>query len=137
MFILEPGVTDGEVRNVERSTTELTGRLAEYARLNEQLRAMRDGVNDIRGTGYSDDGLVTAVAGGRGELLELELDPRIYRDRDATKLAAKIVAAVHEAEAEAAREAVKFAEKLLPASQRGDDVDPMFDPALHALEGGK
>jgi DNA-binding protein YbaB len=123
------------VRIVERSTTELTGRLAEYARLAEQVRAMRDSVDDIRGTGCSDDGLVTAVVGGRGELLELELDPRIYRDRDAAGLAAKILAAVHEAAAEAGQEAVTFAEKLLPANRRGDDVDPRFDPALHLLDG--
>jgi DNA-binding protein YbaB len=128
---------------VERSTTELTGRLTEYARLAEQMKAMRDNVDEIRGTGYSDDDLVTAVVGGRGNLVELELDPRIYRDRNATELAAKIVAAVHEAAEDAEREAAKFAEKLLPPNQRGDDVDPMFDPALRLLgeasttEGGK
>jgi DNA-binding protein YbaB len=118
---------------VERSTTELTGRLTEYTRLAEQMTAMRNNVDEIRGTGYSDDDLVTAVVGGRGNLVELELDPRIYRDRNATELAAKIVAAVHEAAEDAEREAVKFAEKLLPPNQRRDDVDPMFDPALHLL----
>jgi DNA-binding protein YbaB len=119
---------------VERSTTELTGRLAEYARLAEQVRTMRDNVGEIRGTGYSDDGLVTAVVGGRGELVELELDPRIYRDRNAAELAEKIVATIHDAAAEAEREATKFAEKLLPPNMRGDDVDPVFDPALHMLD---
>lgn len=124
---------------MERSTTELTGRLAEYHRLAEQVRAVQDGVDDIRGTGYSDDDLVTAVVNGRGALVELELDPRIYRDRNATELATKIVAAIHEATGDAAT----FAEKLLPPSRRGDDVDPMFGPALHLLgepsapEGGK
>jgi DNA-binding protein YbaB len=127
---------------VERSTTELTGRLAEYTLLAEQAKAMRDNIDGICGTGYSDDGLVTAVVGGRGNLVELELDPRIYRDRNATELAAKIVAAVHEATEDAERETARFAEKLLPPDQRGD-VDPMFDPALHLLdeastaEGGK
>jgi DNA-binding protein YbaB len=119
---------------VERSTTELTGRLAEYARLAEQVRTMRDNVGEIRGTGYSDDGLVTAVVGGRGELVELELDPRIYRDRNAAELAEKIVATIHDAAAEAEREATKFAEKLLPPNMRGADVDPVFDPALHMLD---
>lgn len=127
---------------MERSATELTGRLAEYARLADQVKAMRDNVDEVRGTGYSEDGLVTAVVGGRGELVELELDPRIYRDRNATELAAKIVAAVHDAAAEAGRESTKFAEQLLPKHKRGDDVDPTFGPALHMLdqasgEGGK
>jgi DNA-binding protein YbaB len=120
---------------VERSTTELTGRLAEYARLTEQVQAVRDGIDEVRGTGYSEDGLVTAVVGGRGELVELELDPRIYRDRNATELAEKIVAAVHEAAEEAGRETTKLAEKLTP--RPGDDFDPMFDPVLQQIEKAK
>lgn len=118
---------------MERSATELTGRMAEYSRLAEQVRAMRDGVEEVRGTGYSADGLVTAVVGGRGELLELELDPRIYRDRNATELATRIVTTVREAAAEAEREAAKFAEKLLPKRTRGADVDPVYDPVLELL----
>lgn len=117
---------------MERSTTELTGRLAEYARLAEQVRAMRDGIDDIRGTGYSDDGLITAVVGGRGELRELELDPRIYREQNATALASRIVATIRDAAAEAEREATKFAQEVIPQSARGD-FDPMYDPVLHLL----
>lgn len=118
---------------MERSTTELTGRLAEYARLAEQMRAVREGIDDIRATAYSDDGLISAVVGGRGELRELELDPRIYREQDATALASRIVATIRDAAAEAERDAVTFAQELLPPNRRGDPVDPMFDPALHAL----
>jgi len=117
---------------VERSATELTGRLAEYARLAEQVKAMQDGVHDLRGTGYSDDGLVTAVVGGRGELLELELDPRIYREPNAAELATRIVAAVHEATTQAEEAAAELAAKLLPRNRR-DDVDPRFDLALHVI----
>jgi DNA-binding protein YbaB len=117
---------------VERSATELTGRLAEYARLAEQVKAVQDGVDGLRGTGYSDDGLVTAVVGGRGELLELDLDPRIYREPNAAELAAKIVKAVHEATEEAEQEATRFAAKLLPRNRR-EDVDPRFDLALHVI----
>jgi DNA-binding protein YbaB len=122
---------------VERSTTELTGRFAEYARLAEQVKAMRDQVDEIRGTGYSDDGLVTAVVGGRGEVLELELDPRIYRDRNSAELASRILATIREAAAEAEREATTFAERLLPPKRRNGedrDVDPVFDPVLHLLD---
>jgi DNA-binding protein YbaB len=118
---------------VDRSATELTGRLAEYARIAEQVRAIRDGIDDIRGTAYSDDGLITAVVGGRNELRELELDPRIYRERNANELAARIVETVRAAAAEAERETAKIAEKLVPPNKRGDDFDPMFDPVLHRL----
>jgi len=117
---------------VERSATELTGRLAEYERIAEQVRAVKDAIDEVRGTGYSDDGLVTAVVGGRGELLELELDPRIYRERNAAELAARIVATVREAAAEAERETVKLAGKLAPGKRR-DGTDTVFDPALRLL----
>lgn len=117
---------------MERSATELTGRLAEYQRIAEQVRAVKDGIDEVRGTGYSDDGLVTAVVGGRGELLELELDPRIYRERNAAELAARIVATVREAAAEAEQETVKFAGKLAPGKRR-EGTDAVFDPALRLL----
>jgi DNA-binding protein YbaB len=122
---------------VERSTTELTGRFAEYARLAEQVKAMRDQVDKIRGTGCSDDGLVTAVVGWRGELLELELDPRIYRDRNSADLASRIVATIHDAAADAEREATKFAERLLPPKRPGAgdrETDPVFDPVMHLID---
>lgn len=120
---------------MDRSATELSGRLAEYARIADQVRSMRDGIDDIRATAYSADGLVTVVVGGRGEVLELELDPRVYRDADPTLLAESIVATIREAAEDAEQQATRFAEKLLPASRRGrDDVDPMFDPVLHMLD---
>ena len=112
----------------------LSGRLAEYERLAEQVAAMRAGIQDVRATEFSADGLVTAVVGGRGELLELELDPRIYRDQNAAALAESIVDTVHAAAATAEREAVRLAKKLLASSAGSDrDVDPMFDPASHLL----
>jgi DNA-binding protein YbaB len=116
---------------------ELRGSLVEYERIAEQVRAMRDGIEGIRATTHSDDGLVTAVVGGRGELLELELDPRVFREQDAAGLAETILAVVRDAEQEAERDAVRFAEQLIPARQRNADVDPVFDPVLHLLDKRK
>jgi DNA-binding protein YbaB len=113
---------------------EVRGTLAEYERMAEQVRAMRDGIENVRATNHSDDGLVTAVVGGQGELLELELDPRIFRDQDAPGLAASILATVSGAAEEAEREAVRFAERLIPARERRQGVDPTFDPVLHLLD---
>ncbi|MEV8440690.1 YbaB/EbfC family nucleoid-associated protein [Actinosynnema sp. NPDC051121] len=110
----------------------MTGRLAEYARLADSIRSMRDGITDVRGSASSDDGLVSAVVGGRGELLELELDPRIYREQDVITLAETIVATVAEAAAESEREAARFAAQLMPRHQ--GDVDPVFGPVLHLLD---
>lgn len=120
---------------MNRSDTDLTGRLAEYARLASSLRSMQDGITEIRATACSDDGLVSAVVGGRGELLELDLDQRIFRDQDAATLAEKIVAVVRDAATSAEQDAVEIAKKLMPQRKRGD-VDPMFGPVLSLLDEG-
>lgn len=85
----------------------------------EHVKAVRDHVDTIRATGYSRDGLVTAVVGGRGELVDLELDPRVYRDRDSAELASRILTAIHDAAADAERAATTFAERLLPPKKPG------------------
>jgi len=110
------------------------GNLAEYERLAEHVRAMCDNIDDVRGTAHSDDELVTAVVGGRGELLELELDTRVFRDQDAEGLAAAILDTVRKAAAEAEREATRFAEQLVPPHARGDDFDSRYGPVLHLLD---
>jgi DNA-binding protein YbaB len=81
--------------------------------LAERLQTMRGQLRDIRATEYSPDGLITAVVGGRGELLELELDPRILREQNASALAESIMDTVRAAAAAAGRESVRLAESLL------------------------
>jgi hypothetical protein len=81
--------------------------------LAEHLETMRAEIGDIRATEHSPDGLVTAVVGGRGELLELELDPRILREQNASALAQSIMDTVRSAAAAAGRETVRLAESLL------------------------
>jgi DNA-binding protein YbaB len=109
------------------------GRLAEYEWLAERVHAMCDGIDEVRGTAHSDDELVTAVVGGRGELLELELDSRVFREQDAGGLAASILATVRKAAADAENEATRLAEKLVPKRERGEDFDPVYGPVLHLL----
>jgi DNA-binding protein YbaB len=81
--------------------------------LAERIQTMRAEIRDIRATEYSPDGLITAVAGGRGELLELELDPRVLREQNASALARSIMDTVRAAAAAAGRESVRLAEDLL------------------------
>lgn len=92
--------------------------LADYEGLSARLESMRAEIRDIRATEYSPDGLVTAVVGGRGELLELELDLRILREQNASALAGSIMDTLRSAAATAQRESVRLAEDLL-----GNDGD--------------
>jgi hypothetical protein len=95
--------------------------LADSGRLAASLETVRERLRDIRATEYSPDGLITAVVGGRGDLLELELHPRIFREQNATALAASIMDTVRSAAAAAEREAARLAEALFG----GDRRDPV------------
>jgi DNA-binding protein YbaB len=62
-----------------------------------RLLALRERVDVVTATAESDDGLIRATVNGRGGLLELELDARIYRVPDSRQLAARVTRAVRDA----------------------------------------
>ena len=86
---------------------------AEYERMARDVRSLRARLGEIRAGAESDDGLITAVAGGSGQLLELRLDPRIYRAPDSAGLARAITDTIHEAVRRAQREGQAIAAELV------------------------
>jgi len=81
-------------------------------RVMAELRVARREIAEVEATADSPDGLVTATVNGGGELVELDLDPRIYREHDTRALAARIRAAVGEAHALAGRRVTAVYERL-------------------------
>jgi hypothetical protein len=57
----------------------------------------RQQILDITGTAWSDDRFVKAVVGPRGQLIELEIDPRVFRTPNSKALSASILATVRAA----------------------------------------
>jgi DNA-binding protein YbaB len=51
----------------------------------------------VTGTAWSDDRMIKAVVGPRGQLIELDIDPRVYRKPNSKALAASIVSTVRAA----------------------------------------
>ncbi|MFC7547930.1 YbaB/EbfC family nucleoid-associated protein [Plantactinospora sp. GCM10030261] len=51
----------------------------------------------ITGTAWSEDRLIKAVVGPRGQLVEIDIDPRIYRTPNSKALSAAIMATVRAA----------------------------------------
>ena len=77
---------------------------ARFDEVYDQYQQLRSGMDELQqrlaetqATERSADGQVTATVGPRGQLVRLELDPGIYRDRDAEALAAKITETVQRA----------------------------------------
>ncbi|WP_158843702.1 YbaB/EbfC family nucleoid-associated protein [Saccharothrix deserti] len=87
-------------------------------RLVEDLRAVHREITDVRAGGVSPDGLVTATVNGSGDLLALELNPRVYREHDTRALADRILSAVADANAEARRRVNVAVERLVPNGSR-------------------
>ncbi|HEY2793592.1 MAG TPA: YbaB/EbfC family nucleoid-associated protein [Micromonosporaceae bacterium] len=76
----------------------------------------------VTGTAWSEDRLVKAVVGPRGQLIELEIDPRVYRTPNSKALAATIVATVHAAVENVLRDGAEILDQHLP-SDAGIGID--------------
>jgi DNA-binding protein YbaB len=107
---------------------------AEHKKMAEAIRAMRDRMAKVRGIAESDDGLISATVGASHELIELHLDPRIYRAPDSAALAKAIVETVHRAMALAQEESFAIVQHFLPEDATLESADLWFDPLLTKLD---
>lgn len=110
------------------------GVISGYERLAEDIRVLRHALEETRETADSADGLVAATVDGHGKLVELWLDPRIYRAPDTTALAATISDTIAEAVRLAEEKVFAAVAKFLPADATAESADLRFDPFLHQLD---
>jgi DNA-binding protein YbaB len=128
------------VEDAPRSRVERTGaeaRLGQLEDLERETRRLRSAVTDTTGFAESSDGLVEATVGVYGELVELVLDPLIFRFQDAEALAEEIRGAVNRAQNEAQqkirREVVDYLPSPRPSSEPVDPAELAFAPLLGLL----
>ncbi|WP_342663886.1 YbaB/EbfC family nucleoid-associated protein [Amycolatopsis benzoatilytica] len=107
---------------------------AEHQRLAGDIRSTQRRMAEIRADAESDDGLISATVGGAGELLDLRLDPRIYRKTDSAALAKDIAGTIHRAVERAEQECIEIVASLLPSDATPENTDLRFDPLLHELD---
>jgi DNA-binding protein YbaB len=100
----------------------------------------------ITGTGSSADKLIRAVVGPRGQLVDLEIDPRVFRNPDSRGLADAILAAVEAAVADASTQSSAVLDRAIPPELRRNatlsegedrlgDLVRQTDAQLHAQGG--
>jgi len=89
--------------------------VGQYQRLRSGLDDVQRRLTELQVSADSEDGLIRATVGPRGQLLDLRLDRRIYRDMDAAELGRRIVATVEQAAARAATEVEELVAGCLPA----------------------
>lgn len=87
----------------------------QYQRLRSGMDDMQQRLAELQVSAESDDGLIRATVGPRGQLIDLRLDRRIYRDMDAGELGRKIVTTTEQAAARMAEQVQQLMAGYLPA----------------------
>lgn len=98
----------------------------EGPKLHEQARA-------IQVTTKSPDGLISATVGSRGELIRLDLDPRIYRQPDSRELADTITETIKAAGLAAKDRVLEVFEPLIPREEMQLHMDGDIDGVLERM----
>jgi DNA-binding protein YbaB len=98
------------------------------AALSSLVRELRQSVDNaadtqrrvlgVTGTAFSPDQLIKVVVGPRGQLVELTIDPRVFRKPNAGALAAAIMSAARAAVEEAAAQTQAIVGESLPRADR-------------------
>lgn len=84
---------------------EMEGKLK---RLMEDVPKLQERARSLQITEKSKDGLITATVGPSGQLIRLDIDPRIYRRPDARALADAIAETIKQAGTKAQEEIVEM-----------------------------
>lgn len=93
---------------------EMQGKLQ---RLIEEGPKLKERARTLQVTERSKDGLVTATVGAGGQLIRLDIDPRIYRRPDARALADAITDTIKHAGTKAQEEVVGLFASVVPREQ--------------------
>jgi DNA-binding protein YbaB len=104
-----------------------------FLRLQQEAPALHAKARSIQVTEKSPDGLVTATVGVRGELIRLDLDPRIYRRQHARGLADAITQTIQKAANKAQGMVVELFEPLVPTDQMKAHLEGDLEKALEHM----
>lgn len=89
--------------------------LAELNKSLDNAAQTRQQIAEITGIAWSEDRLIKAVVGPRGQLIELDIDPRIYRTPNSKALSASILATVRAAVEDANRKTREILRRSVPS----------------------
>lgn len=88
---------------------------------------------EVEVTRTSPDGLVAVTVDSQGVLLDIDIDPRIYRQPDANALADAIVEAAQHAATEARDRVLECFQTLIPADQMRAHLEGDLDGVLQNM----
>jgi DNA-binding protein YbaB len=114
---------------------------ATFMRLQEEAPALHEKARAVQVTEKSRDGLISATVGARGDLIRLDIDPRVYRRPDSRALADVITETIHRAATKAQAKVVELFEPLIPGEQMKahleGDLESVLDQMAAQMHGKK
>ncbi|GLI02787.1 YbaB/EbfC family nucleoid-associated protein [Phytohabitans aurantiacus] len=110
----------------------LRGVVEDLQRTIDNAAQTREQMLEVTGTAWSDDRLIKVVVGPRGQLIELEIDPRIYRTPNSKALSATILSTAKAAIEDANKKTREIMDKVMPKDKGlglfgKTDVDVMLE----------
>jgi DNA-binding protein YbaB len=126
-----------DTRGLQARADEL---MEEFHRLRSGVAELQQQLSAIRVVVHSDDRLVTATVGPRGQLINLEIDPRIYRDPNSRKLASTITETIQNGARQVADRTLELSRPYLPEqnvrAQLDGDLNSLFTRLDDEVLGG-
>jgi DNA-binding protein YbaB len=116
-------LSSGDLSGLRAMAQEVSNKLTN---LQGNIGEMRQEMNEAKATVKSQDGHITATVGPRGQLIKLELDPRIYRRPDSAKLAAAITDTIQKAAVEVGKRIDDITERYAPGMGVGEHTRGEF-----------
>ncbi|MGH3648980.1 MAG: YbaB/EbfC family nucleoid-associated protein [Micromonosporaceae bacterium] len=104
----------------------LDGMMAQVRRLATDVTTVQKRMIRVTATVTSEDGLITATVGPRGHLIDLEIDPKIYRRPNSAQLARTIVETVARAVEQSANEVQDLLESTIPEDFSPERIGEAF-----------
>ena len=95
--------------------TAIFGMISDLRRTVGSVNETHKKMAQITAVAWSDDRLIKATVGPRGQLVDLEIDPRIYRQPNSKALAATILATVRKACDEAMAKTQEIVKAAMPS----------------------
>ncbi len=88
----------------------------QYRKMRDNVSEMQQRMTEIVGTAESEDGLISASVSYRGELSELDIDPRVLRSYDSVTLSETLLAVARAATADLRRQLSETMAPYMPDS---------------------
>jgi DNA-binding protein YbaB len=108
--------------------------MAQFERMRAGAGDLQQKLRELRASVTSADGMVTATVGPRGQLIRLDLDPRIYRRPNSRELAATITETIQRATASVLDQVEELCKPFVPDAQFQAHMNFDFEGIFRQLD---